>query len=150
MQFCLRDLRSLSQGDFETWHAEDGMPRPRSLSAVVFLDQNVSWLNPVGATWKFVELLPSKCEAEYTGALMVIPGSHKSFLRCPGRQKGANWEKSLQSQAWRTTCSVDSFRHFQTCPIPEVYGTPAEEHLRQLAESNGIKYCTGAPGDAQS
>ena len=110
MQFCLRDLRSLSQGDFETWHAEDGMPRPRSLSAVVFLDQNVSWLNPVGA-WKFVELLPSKCEAEYNGALMVIPGSHKSFLRCPGRQKGANWEKSLQSQAWRTTCSVDSFRH---------------------------------------
>lgn len=90
--------------DFETWHAEDGMPRPRSLSAVVFLDQN----------------------AEYNGALMVIPGSHKSFLRCPGRQKGANWEKSLQSQ---------------------VYGTPAEEHLRQLAESNGIKYCTGAPGD---
>eukprot|EP00435_Cladocopium_sp_Y103_P069420 s173_g33.t1 len=90
--------------DFETWHAEDGMPRPRSLSAVVFLDQN----------------------AEYNGALMVIPGSHKSFLRCPGRQNGANWEKSLQSQ---------------------VYGTPAEEHLRQLAESNGIKYCTGASGD---
>ena len=60
---------------------------------------------------------------------MVIPGSHKSFLRCPGRQRGANWEKSLQSQ---------------------VYGTPAEEHLRQLAESNGIEHCTGAPGDVQN
>eukprot|EP00438_Fugacium_kawagutii_P003633 Skav224203 [mRNA] locus=scaffold939:767475:786201:- [translate_table: standard] len=63
--------------DFETWHAEDGMPRPRSLSSVVFLDQN----------------------AEYNGALMVIPGSHRSFLRCPGRQTNQNWEKSLQSQA---------------------------------------------------
>mmetsp|Transcript_8839 Transcript_8839/g.11012 ORF Transcript_8839/g.11012 Transcript_8839/m.11012 type:complete len:310 (+) Transcript_8839:59-988(+) len=90
--------------DFETWHAEDGMPKPRSLSAVVFLDQN----------------------AEYNGSLMVIPGSQTSFLRCPGRQSGANWEKSLQSQ---------------------VYGTPSEKHLRELAESKGIKFCTGAPGD---
>ena len=38
-------------------------------------------------------------EAEYNGALMVVPKSHKTFLRCPGRQMSANWEKSLQSQA---------------------------------------------------
>ncbi|CAE7366080.1 ectD [Symbiodinium natans] len=63
--------------DFETWHAEDGMPCPRSASVVVYLDKNV----------------------ESNGALMVVPGSHKSFLRCRGRQDGANWEKSLQSQA---------------------------------------------------
>ncbi|CAE7658725.1 ectD, partial [Symbiodinium pilosum] len=50
--------------DFETWHAEDGMPRPRSASVVVYLDKNV----------------------ESNGALMVVPGSHKSFIRCPGRQ----------------------------------------------------------------
>ncbi|CAK9028392.1 Ectoine dioxygenase (Ectoine hydroxylase) [Durusdinium trenchii] len=80
------------------------MPRPRSLSAVIFLDKN----------------------AEYNGALMVIPGSHRSYLRCPGRQTAANWEKSLQSQ---------------------VYGTPSEEHIRALAESLGIKHCTGHPGD---
>lgn len=90
--------------DFETWHAEDGMPRPRSLSAVVFLDKN----------------------AEYNGALMVVPKSHKTFLRCPGRQMSANWEKSLQSQ---------------------VYGTPTEQHIKQLAESNGIQHCCGEAGD---
>ncbi|CAJ1345501.1 unnamed protein product [Effrenium voratum] len=90
--------------DFETWHAEDGMPKPRSLSAVIFLDKN----------------------AEHNGALMVIPGSHKSFLRCSGRQKNANWEKSLQSQ---------------------VYGTPSEDHIRQLAEKQGIKHCVGEAGD---
>ena len=99
-------VKQKSQGDFETWHAEDGMPRPRSLSAVVFLDKNVSWLfkGPF-----FVEFFPQHFdmnfllsplfEAEYNGALMVVPKSHKTFLRCPGRQMSANWEKSLQSQA---------------------------------------------------
>eukprot|EP00439_Symbiodinium_sp_Y106_P051134 s1516_g6.t2 len=90
--------------DFETWHAEDGMPCPRSASVVVFLDKNV----------------------ESNGALMVVPGSHKSFLRCPGRQEGANWEKSLQSQT---------------------YGTPADEDILALANKHGIQHCVGEAGD---
>ena len=76
---------------------------------------------------------------------MVIPGSHKSFLRCSGRQKNANWEKSLQSQAG-PACgqSISSFER------AEVYGTPSEDHIRQLAEKQGIKHCVGEAGDALS
>jgi len=90
--------------DFETWHAEDGMPTPRSLSAVIFLDRN----------------LPMN------GAIMVVPGSHLYFVRCPGRQPSSHWEQSLQSQS---------------------YGTPSDLHIRHLVESKGLQYCTGEPGD---
>lgn len=47
--------------DFETWHAEDGMPRMRALSVSVLLDDNHAW----------------------NGPLMLIPGSHRTFVSCP-------------------------------------------------------------------
>ena len=50
---CQDFVKRNCQGDFETWHAEDGMPRPRSLSAVVFLDKNVSWLFKGPFLWIF-------------------------------------------------------------------------------------------------
>ena len=29
----------------------------------------------------------------------------------------------------------------------QVYGTPSEQHIKQLAESNGIQHCCGEAGD---
>ena len=46
--------------DFETWHAQDGMPGTRCLSAMIPLTEN----------------------NECNGSLMVIPGSHKHFYSC--------------------------------------------------------------------
>lgn len=62
--------------DFETWHAEDGMPRPRAVSASVLLTDN-SALN---------------------GPLMLIPGSHRHFIGCAGRTPRRNHETSLKAQ----------------------------------------------------
>ncbi|MFU8864036.1 MAG: ectoine hydroxylase [Rhodobacterales bacterium] len=62
--------------DFETWHAEDGLPRMRTLSASVLLTDN-SALN---------------------GPLMLIPGSHKQFIACQGETPDANHKSSLQKQ----------------------------------------------------
>ncbi|KFE33805.1 ectoine hydroxylase [Thioclava atlantica] len=62
--------------DFETWHAEDGMPRMRAVSASVLLTDN-SALN---------------------GPLMLIPGTHKQFVACQGETPDANHETSLKMQ----------------------------------------------------
>ncbi len=62
--------------DFETWHAEDGLPRMRTVSASVLLTDN-SALN---------------------GPLMLIPGSHKQFIACHGETPDANHKSSLQKQ----------------------------------------------------
>ena len=62
--------------DFETWHAEDGMPRMRAVSASVLLTDN-SALN---------------------GPLMLIPGSHKQFIACQGETPEANHKSSLKKQ----------------------------------------------------
>ena len=48
--------------DFETWHVEDGMPRMRALSVSVFLTES----------------------HEFNGPLMLIPGSHETYIRCAG------------------------------------------------------------------
>lgn len=44
--------------DFETWHSEDGMPRPRAFSVSIALTEN----HP------------------FNGPLMVMPGTHKLFI----------------------------------------------------------------------
>ncbi|MDF1707643.1 MAG: ectoine hydroxylase [Paracoccaceae bacterium] len=62
--------------DFETWHAEDGMPRMRAVSASVLLTDN-SALN---------------------GPLMLIPGSHRQFVACHGETPEANHASSLKKQ----------------------------------------------------
>ena len=62
--------------DFETWHTEDGMPRPRCLSASVALTDN----HP------------------FNGPLMVMPGSHHWYVTCPEPTPAANHESSLQVQ----------------------------------------------------
>lgn len=62
--------------DFETWHAEDGMPRMRAISCSVALTDN----------------------QEYNGPLMLIPGSHKHFLQCTGMTPENHYHQSLKKQ----------------------------------------------------
>ena len=62
--------------DFETWHAEDGMPRMRAISASVLLTDNDA-LN---------------------GPLMLMPGSHRHFVSCAGETPDDNHKSSLKKQ----------------------------------------------------
>ncbi len=61
--------------DFETWHAEDGMPKPRALSVSLALTPNF----------------------ETNGSLMIIPGSHRQFVSCVGETPDGYHEESLSS-----------------------------------------------------
>jgi ectoine hydroxylase len=63
--------------DFETWHAEDGMPHMRALSISIALSDN----HPVN------------------GPLMLIPGSHKHYVACVGRTPRDHFKQSLRRQA---------------------------------------------------
>lgn len=89
--------------DFETWHTEDGMPRMRCLSAVVALTDN----------------------EVFNGPLLVMPGSHRTFVTCPEPTPPANHQRSLKKQ--------------------EV-GVPDDDSLRTLFERHGIEQCTGGAG----
>jgi ectoine hydroxylase len=92
--------------DFETWHVEDGMPRPRAVSVSVALTENT----------------------EFNGPLMVIPGSHKLYVRCVGRAPEEHYRSSLRKQE---------------------FGTPTEEALRYLVDTcGGINAPRGPAGSA--
>ncbi|WP_052017434.1 ectoine hydroxylase [Nitratireductor aquibiodomus] len=62
--------------DFETWHAEDGMPRMRAVSASLLLTDNDAM----------------------NGPLMLMPGSHKQFIACAGETPDENHKSSLKKQ----------------------------------------------------
>ena len=62
--------------DFETWHAEDGMPRMRAVSLSISLTDNYS----------------------FNGPLMIMPGSHKVFASCVGPTPDDNYKQSLVMQ----------------------------------------------------
>lgn len=62
--------------DFETWHAEDGIPAPRIVTGWVMLTDNT----------------------EYNGPLFAIPGSHKTFIGCKGKTPKDNYKTSLRKQ----------------------------------------------------
>ncbi len=89
--------------DFETWHAEDGMPRMRALSVSLCL-------TPSLAT---------------NGPLMLIPGSHATFVGCPGETPPEHFRRSL---------------------VKQEIGTPDQESLTRMASRRGIKAPTGAAG----
>jgi ectoine hydroxylase len=89
--------------DFETWHAEDGMPRPRALSVSILLTEN----HP------------------YNGPVMVIPGSHRSYIRCMGWQPKNHYQQSLKKQE---------------------YGVPDPVSLEVLVNNGGIEAPTGPAG----
>jgi ectoine hydroxylase len=89
--------------DFETWHVEDGMPRMRALSVSISLTDN----HPIN------------------GPLMIMPGSHRHYVSCPGRTPEEHHRVSLRRQR---------------------YGVPDHETLRWLAERGGIAAPTGPAG----
>ena len=62
--------------DFETWHAEDGMPAMRALSMSVMLTDNHPQAGPV----------------------MFVPGSHETFISCVGETPEDNYKASLKKQ----------------------------------------------------
>ncbi|WP_017571802.1 ectoine hydroxylase [Nocardiopsis halotolerans] len=89
--------------DFETWHAEDGMPRMRACSFSIALTDNFA----------------------HNGALMIMPGSHKTFVSCVGETPEDNYRSSLKSQH---------------------VGTPDKNSLSYLADQHGIDVLTGSAG----
>ena len=89
--------------DFETWHAEDGMPRMRAISASILLTDN-SALN---------------------GPLMLMPGSHRTYVSCAGETPQDNHLSSLRRQ--------------------EV-GVPSHAALQRLAERFGLTHGAGKAG----
>lgn len=89
--------------DFETWHIEDGMPRMRALSASLFLTENRS----------------------VNGPLMLVPGSHRRYVRCLGETPEDHYKQSLREQR---------------------YGVPDLDSLRQLIDDGGIVEATGPAG----
>ncbi|MCQ0000108.1 ectoine hydroxylase [Streptomyces sudanensis] len=91
--------------DFETWHAEDGLPRMRAVSVSIALTPNL----------------------DTNGGLMIMPGSHRTFLGCAGATPEDNYRRSLRMQ--------DA-------------GTPSDEALTRLADAHGIRLFTGRAGSA--
>lgn len=89
--------------DFETWHEEDGMPRMRALSVSIMLTENYA----------------------FNGSLMLVPGSHRTFVRCPGRTPEDNHRQSLKEQK---------------------IGVPPEPAIRALVAEGGIEQATGPAG----
>ncbi|MXP42566.1 ectoine hydroxylase [Altererythrobacter soli] len=89
--------------DFETWHTEDGMPRMRALSMSVLLAANTP----------------------HNGPLMVMPGSHRTYVTCVGETPEDHYRMSLKKQE---------------------YGVPDELSLATLAQQHGIDAPTGPPG----
>ncbi|WP_340374881.1 ectoine hydroxylase [Streptomyces sp. SS7] len=91
--------------DFETWHAEDGLPRMRAVSVSIALTAN----------------------RDTNGSLMIMPGSHRTFLGCAGATPKENYKRSLQMQE---------------------AGTPSASALTEMALEHGIKLFTGRAGSA--
>jgi len=89
--------------DFETWHVEDGMPRMRALSCSIWLDDNYT----------------------YNGPVMVVPGSHKTYVSCAGETPEENYKTSLRKQ---------------------IYGVPDRESLTSLVDRHGIETPIGPAG----
>ncbi|WP_410593135.1 ectoine hydroxylase [Amycolatopsis sp. lyj-23] len=91
--------------DFETWHAEDGMPAPRAVSCSIALTDN----HP------------------FNGGLMIMPGSHRTFVQCAGETPEENYKSSLKDQR---------------------VGVPTEDDITRLAAEHGIDQFTGQAGSA--
>lgn len=62
--------------DFETWHAEDGLPSMRTVSCSISLTPNT----------------------EHNGPLMLMPGSHRHFVACVGDTPEEHYKESLKRQ----------------------------------------------------
>ena len=91
--------------DFETWHAEDGMPQMRAVSVSISLTEN----------------------RPQNGCLMIMSGSHKTFVPCVGETPGEHYRSSLREQE---------------------IGIPDQVSLSTLADRHEIVSVTGPAGAA--
>ncbi|GAB2535373.1 ectoine hydroxylase [Nocardia heshunensis] len=91
--------------DFETWHAEDGMPAPRAVSLSIALTDNFP----------------------FNGSLMLMPGSHRTFVPCQGETPPDHHRESLREQE---------------------IGVPSQQAITDLAGKHGITQFTGTAGSA--
>jgi ectoine hydroxylase len=91
--------------DFETWHAEDVMPSMRAVCGSISLTENFP----------------------YNGALMVMPGSHKTFYPCVG---------------------ATPENHHRASMVRQEIGVPDEVTLTTMAHLYGIRQATGPAGTA--
>ena len=91
--------------DFETWHAEDGMPGMRAVSISISLTDNHS----------------------FNGPLMIMPGSHKTYVSCVGETPDENYKSSLVMQG---------------------AGTPDKQTLCRLGDRYGVDVLEGKAGGA--
>ena len=91
--------------DFETWHAEDGMPRMRAVSISISLTDNYA----------------------FNGPLMIMPGSHQTYVSCVGETPDDNYKSSL---------------------VQQEAGTPDRASLTELADRHGIDVLEGRAGGA--
>lgn len=91
--------------DFETWHAEDGLAAMRTVSISLALTPNY----------------------ESNGPLMIIPGSHHTFVPCVGETPQDHFRSSLRRQQ---------------------VGVPDKAIIASLAESAGVRVFTGGAGSA--
>lgn len=89
--------------DFETWHVEDGMPSMRAVSVSLLLTES----------------------HEFNGPLMLIPGSHRKYVRCVGKTPANHYEQSLRRQQ---------------------FGVPTGSALQQLVEAGGMVAPKGPAG----
>ena len=91
--------------DFETWHVEDGVPSMRMVSCSISLTPNT----------------------EHNGPLMLIPGSHRRYVRCVGETPPEHFRQSLKNQQ---------------------YGVPDRAALTELVRRAPIESVTGPAGTA--
>lgn len=91
--------------DFETWHVEDGVPRMRAVSVSVSLSATT----------------------EFNGPLIILPGSHQTYVRCVGETPENHFEQSLKKQE---------------------YGVPSREAMETLVQQHGMLAPKGDPGSA--
>ena len=103
--------------DFETWHAEDGMPSMHAVSASIVLTDN----------------------HHFNGPLMLIPGSHKVFVPCLGATPDDHHKQSLKTQEFgvpgNDVLQIDDaeiFRNgyaFTANPLPYGAGRPMNGYV---------------------
>jgi ectoine hydroxylase len=93
--------------DFEVWHAEDGMPAPRALSISIALTDN----------------------HDCNGPLMIIPGSHRTFIPCQGSTPPGHHEHYLREHR------------------PKI-GVVDDASVTEMAGRHGIRQLPGPAGSA--
>ncbi len=91
--------------DFETWHQEDGIPAMRALSC------SIAVTDP----------------HPHNGALMLVPGSHRTFVACVGETPPDHYKGSL---------------------VRQEVGTPDRASIASLVRARGIEAPRGPAGSA--